>query len=133
MQQSPSYGDVVTEVKAFLAQRAQSCRAAGIAADRICIDPGFGFGKTLAHNAALLRELEALGDMGYPLAVGLSRKSMLQKILGRPVGERLYGSLALAVMAAMNGARIVRAHDVAATADALKTVSAILLSTDRGG
>jgi dihydropteroate synthase len=133
MQQSPSYGDVVTEVKAFLAQRAQSCRAAGIAAERICIDPGFGFGKTLAHNAALLRELEALGDMGYPLAVGLSRKSMLQKILGRPVGERLYGSLALAVMAAMNGARIVRAHDVAATADALKTVSAILLSTDRGG
>jgi dihydropteroate synthase len=133
MQQSPSYGDVVTEVKAFLVQRAQSCRAAGIPAERISIDPGFGFGKTLAHNAALLRGLEAFGDTGYVLAVGLSRKSMLQKILGRPVGERLYGSLALAVMAAMKGARIVRAHDVAATADALKTVSAILLPAEPGG
>ena len=125
MQQAPRYGDVVTEVKAFLVDRAQSCRAAGIPVERISIDPGFGFGKTLEHNAALLRGLEAFGDTGYPLAVGLSRKSMLQKILGRPVGERLYGSLALAVMAAMKGARIVRAHDVAATADALKTVSAI--------
>ncbi|MEJ1964791.1 MAG: dihydropteroate synthase [Gammaproteobacteria bacterium] len=133
MQQAPSYGDVVTEVKAFLVQRAQSCRAAGIPAGRISIDPGFGFGKTLAHNAALLRGLDTFGDTGYPLAVGLSRKSMLQKILGRPVGERLYGSLALAVMAAMKGARIVRAHDVRATADALKTVSAILLSTESGG
>jgi dihydropteroate synthase len=125
MQANPAYGDVVTEVKAFLLQRAQSCRAAGIPADRICIDPGFGFGKNLQHNAALLRGLDRLADASYPLAVGLSRKSMLQKILGRPVGERLYGSLALAVMAALKGARILRAHDVAATADALKTVSAI--------
>ncbi len=125
MQANPAYGDVVTEVKAFLLDRAQSCRAAGIAPDRISIDPGFGFGKNLQHNAALLRGLDAFADTGYPLAVGLSRKSMLQKILGRPVGERLYGSLALAVMAAMKGARIVRAHDVAATVDALKTVSAI--------
>jgi dihydropteroate synthase len=129
MQAAPSYGDVVTEVKAFLLVRAQSCRAAGIPADRIALDPGFGFGKTLEHNATLLRGLETFNDTGYPLAVGLSRKSMLQKILGRPVDERLYGSLALAVMAAMKGARIVRAHDVAATADALKTVSAIQLST----
>ena len=119
MQQAPTYGDVVTEVKAFLLGRAQSCRAAGIAPDRISLDPGFGFGKNLQHNAALLRGLDAFADTGYPLAVGLSRKSMLQKILGRPVGERLYGSLALAVMAAMKGARIVRAHDVAATVDAL--------------
>jgi dihydropteroate synthase len=126
MQLAPRYGDVVTEVKAFLVDRAQSCRAAGIPAERIAIDPGFGFGKTLEHNAALLRGLDAFGDTGYALAVGLSRKSMLQKILGRPVGERLYGSLALAVMAALKGARILRAHDVAATADALKTVSAIL-------
>jgi dihydropteroate synthase len=125
MQANPTYGDVVTEVKAFLLDRAQSCRAAGIPPERISIDPGFGFGKNLQHNAALLRGLDAFGDTGYPLAVGLSRKSMLQKILGRPVGERLYGSLALAVMAALKGARIVRAHDVAATADALKTVSAI--------
>jgi dihydropteroate synthase len=125
MQVAPTYGDVVTEVKAFLVERAQSCRAAGIAADRISIDPGFGFGKTLEHNAELLRRLDTFGDTSLPLAVGLSRKSMLGKILGRAVGERLYGSLALAVMAAMKGARIVRAHDVAATADALKTVSAI--------
>ncbi len=125
MQANPSYGDVVNEVKAFLLERAQSCRAAGIAPERISIDPGFGFGKNLQHNATLLRGLDALADTGYPLAVGLSRKSMLQKILGRPVGERLYGSLALAVMAALKGAHIVRAHDVAATVDALKTVSAI--------
>jgi dihydropteroate synthase len=125
MQKAPAYGDVVTEVKAFLLDRAQSCRAAGIAPDRLSIDPGFGFGKTLEHNAALLRGLDVLGAAGLPLVVGLSRKSMLGKILGRPVGERLYGSLALAVMAAMKGARIVRAHDVAATADALKTVAAI--------
>jgi dihydropteroate synthase len=125
MQQAPSYGNVVTEVKAFLLARAQSCRAAGIPAERISLDPGFGFGKTLEHNAALLRELDTFGDTGLPLVVGLSRKSMLGKILGRPVGERLYGSLALAVMAAMKGAHIVRAHDVAATADALKTVAAV--------
>ncbi len=125
MQSNPSYSDVVTEVKAFLLQRAQSCRVAGIPPERISIDPGFGFGKNLPHNAALLRGLEAFSGTGYPLAVGLSRKSMLQKILGRPVGERLYGSLALAVMAALKGAHIVRAHDVAATVDALKTVSAI--------
>jgi dihydropteroate synthase len=128
MQQAPSYENVVTEVKAFLLARAQSCRAAGIPAERISLDPGFGFGKTLEHNAALLRELDTFGDTGLPLVVGLSRKSMLGKILGRPVGERLYGSLALAVMAAMKGAHIVRAHDVAATADALKTVAAIRLS-----
>jgi dihydropteroate synthase len=133
MQQAPSYGNVVTEVKAFLLDRAQSCRAAGIPAERLSLDPGFGFGKTLEHNAALLRELDTFGDTGLPLVVGLSRKSMLQKILGRPVGERLYGSLALAVMAAMKGAHIVRAHDVAATADALKTVAAIRWSTPGGG
>jgi dihydropteroate synthase len=125
MQANPVYGDVVSEVKAFLLERAQSCRAAGIAAERISIDPGFGFGKNLQHNATLLRGLDAFGDTGYALAVGLSRKSMLQKILGRGVGERLYGSLALAVLAVLKGARFVRAHDVGATVDALKTVSAI--------
>jgi dihydropteroate synthase len=130
MQSAPRYGDVVTEVKAFLLQRAENCRRAGIAAERIVLDPGFGFGKTLAHNAALLRELDIYQDTGYALLVGLSRKSMLQKILGRPVDERLYGSLALAVMAALKGAHIVRAHDVAATADALKTVAAIQWPAD---
>jgi dihydropteroate synthase len=130
MQSAPSYGDVVTEVKAFLLERAENCRRAGIAAGRIVLDPGFGFGKTLAHNAALLRGLDTYQDTGYALLVGLSRKSMLQKILGRPVDERLHGSLALAVMAALKGAHIVRAHDVAATADALKTVAAIQWPAD---
>ncbi|MEP7247257.1 MAG: dihydropteroate synthase [Gammaproteobacteria bacterium] len=125
MQQAPAYGDVVNEVKAFLVARAQSCRAAGIPAERIAIDPGFGFGKTLAHNAALLRSLEVLTDTGWPVLVGLSRKSMLGKILGKPAGERVYGSISLAVMAVLKGARIVRAHDVAATVDALKTVTAM--------
>jgi dihydropteroate synthase len=125
MQNEPRYGDVVNEVKAFLVERAQSCRAAGIPAERIAIDPGFGFGKTLAHNATLLRGLDAIAAEGWPMLVGLSRKSMLGRILGKPAGERVYGSLALAVMAALKGARIVRAHDVAATVDALKTVSAM--------
>jgi len=125
MQLDPQYGDVVTEVKAFLLERVQSCRAAGIPAERIAIDPGFGFGKTLAHNAALLRGLDVLTAEKWPVLVGLSRKSMLGKILGRPAGERLYGSLALAVLAVLKGARIVRAHDVAPTVDALKTVVAM--------
>jgi dihydropteroate synthase len=125
MQKDPQYGDVVNEVKAFLEARVQSCRAVGIPPGRIAIDPGFGFGKTLAHNAALLRGLDALNAMGRPVLVGLSRKSMLKAILNKPAGERLYGSLALAVMAMMKGARIVRAHDVAATVDAVKTVAAV--------
>jgi dihydropteroate synthase len=131
MQQAPRYGDVVNEVKAFLTERVQSCRALGVAPERIAIDPGFGFGKTLAHNAALLRGLDVLTGLqpaqadGVPVLVGLSRKSMLGKILDKPAGERVYGSLALAVMAVLKGARIVRAHDVAATVDALKTVSAM--------
>jgi dihydropteroate synthase len=125
MQSDPRYGDVVNEVKAFLQERVQSCRAAGVPAERLAIDPGFGFGKTLAHNAALLRGLDALTADGLPMLVGLSRKSMLGKILDKPAAERVYGSLALAVMAVLKGARIVRAHDVAATVDALKTVSAM--------
>jgi dihydropteroate synthase len=125
MQNDPQYGDVVNEVKAFLQERVQSCRAAGVPLERLAIDPGFGFGKSLAHNAALLRGLDALTADGVPMLVGLSRKSMLGKILDKPAGERVYGSLALAVMAVLKGARIVRAHDVAATVDALKTVSAM--------
>ncbi len=125
MQKDPRYGDVVNEVKAFLEARVQSCRAAGLPAERIAIDPGFGFGKTLTHNAALLRGLDRVAATGWPVLVGLSRKSMLGKILDKPAGERVYGSLALAVMAVLKGARIVRAHDVAATVDALKTVSAM--------
>jgi dihydropteroate synthase len=125
MQQAPTYADVVNDIKAFLEGRVQSCRAAGIPAERLAIDPGFGFGKTLAHNAELLRRLDELTALGWPLLVGLSRKSMLGKILDRPATERVYGSVALAVMAVLKGARIVRAHDVAATVDAVKTVTAM--------
>ena len=125
MQQSPRYGDVVTEVDAFLAGRAQACRAAGIAANRICIDPGFGFGKTLEHNLMLLAGLRRLTAGSYPVLVGLSRKSMLATLLQRPVEDRLPGSLALATAAVLAGARIVRTHDVAATRDAVRVAAAI--------
>ena len=125
MQHSPAYGDVVGEVRAFLAERARACRAAGFAPDRLAVDPGFGFGKTLEHNLTLLRHLRELSPEGLPVAVGLSRKSMVGKLSGRPEGERLQGSLVLAVLAVLEGARIVRAHDVAATVEALKIVSAV--------
>jgi dihydropteroate synthase len=126
MQRAPSYVDVVKEVKAFLADRAQACRAVGVAPERITIDPGFGFGKTLEHNLELLRHLRELVCGEWPVLVGLSRKSIVGTLTGRAAGDRLHGSVALAVIAAMNGARIIRAHDVAATVDALKVVSAVL-------
>jgi dihydropteroate synthase len=125
MQKSPSYVDVVKEVKAFLAERAQACRAAGVSADRLVIDPGFGFGKTLEHNVELLRRLPELAASGLPVLVGLSRKSIVGTLTGRSAGDRVYGSIALAVIATMKGAHIVRAHDVSATVDALKIVTAI--------
>jgi dihydropteroate synthase len=129
MQLAPHYVDVVNEVKAFLAERIEVCRAAGVAADRIVIDPGFGFGKTLEHNLELLRHLRELGSQPsgaeWPIMVGLSRKSIVGRLTGRPSGERVHGSVALAVMAVINGARIVRVHDVGATVDALKTVIAV--------
>jgi dihydropteroate synthase len=124
MQGSPRYDNVVTEVHDFLRDRAQACEAAGIVRERIAIDPGFGFGKTVEHNLALLRGLPHLAALSFPVLVGLSRKSMLQSITGRPVGSRLAGSLALATLAVANGASIVRAHDVSATVDALRVVSA---------
>ena len=125
MQRAPSYVDVVREVKAFLADRAQACRAIGVAPERIAIDPGFGFGKTLEHNLELLRHLRELVRGEWPVLVGLSRKSIVGTLTGRAAGERLHGSVALAVIAAMSGARIIRAHDVAATVDALKVVAAV--------
>jgi dihydropteroate synthase len=103
-----------------------ACRAAGIAAERLSVDPGFGFGKTLAHNLTLLRHLGELAADGAPVLVGLSRKSMLGTLTARPLGERVYGSVALAVIAVLNGARIVRAHEVAPTVDALKVAAAVL-------
>jgi dihydropteroate synthase len=124
MQLAPHYGDVVNEVKAFLGERVNVCRAAGLAADRIVIDPGFGFGKTLEHNLQLLRHLRELSTE-LPIMVGLSRKSIVGRLTGRPAGERVHGSVALAVIAVINGARIVRVHDVGATVDALNTVMAV--------
>ena len=130
MQQEPQYEDVEHDVTRFLQGRAEACQQVGIAAERILLDPGFGFGKTLAHNLALLRGLPRLAALGYPLLVGLSRKSMLGQLLGRPVNERLAGSLALAIEAAGRGAAIIRVHDVAETADALKVWAAINLNTN---
>jgi dihydropteroate synthase len=124
MQIDPRYDDVVEDVKTFLAERVQSCVAAGIARERLCIDPGFGFGKLLAHNLQLLRGLAQFEGLGLPLAVGLSRKSMVAALGGR-AQERLAGSLALATIAVLHGARIVRAHDVAPTVDAVRIASAV--------
>jgi dihydropteroate synthase len=125
MQDAPHYADVVGEVREFLAARVAACRAAGVAADRLLVDPGFGFGKNLEHNLTLLRRLREVAPEGVPLLVGLSRKSMLGTLTHRPPQERTYGSVALAVIAALNGARIVRAHDVGATRDALQVFAAI--------
>lgn len=120
MQDAPAYQEVVQEVSGFLAARASACVAAGISPERIVLDPGFGFGKTLEHNLRLLQGLERLCALGYPVLAGLSRKSMLGLITGRPVGERLAASIAAALAAAERGAAIVRVHDVAETVDALK-------------
>jgi dihydropteroate synthase len=125
MQDAPSYRDVVAEVRDFLGQRVEACLAAGIPSERIVLDPGFGFGKTQAHNLELLRHLRGLSVNGLPVLAGLSRKSMIGAITGRPADGRLHGSVALAVIAALNGARILRVHDVAATVDALNIVSAV--------
>ncbi|HYQ99031.1 MAG TPA: dihydropteroate synthase [Casimicrobiaceae bacterium] len=120
MQDAPRYGDVAAEVLAFLAARARAAEDAGIARERIAVDPGFGFGKTLEHNLRLMRALPRLVAAGYPVLVGLSRKGSLGTITGRPVEERLPASLAAALAAVARGAAIVRVHDVRATVDALK-------------
>jgi dihydropteroate synthase len=127
MQHAPYYNDVVDDVSNFLLQRAHACEAAGIAKSQIVIDPGFGFGKTHEHNLTLLKQLEQLCGLGYPLLAGISRKSMIGSLLGdRPADQRLYGSVAAAVIAALKGARLLRVHDVAETVDAVKIVSAVL-------
>ena len=128
MQQHPSYGDVVAEVKAFLQERINAACAEGIARERIVIDPGFGFGKTLEHNLELLRHLREFEALGAPLLAGWSRKSSLGKITGKPAGDRLAASVAAALIAAQNGARILRVHDVAATRDALAVLQAVTRS-----
>jgi len=125
MQAAPAYDDVVTEVRRFLAGRVEACVAAGIARDRICVDPGIGFGKLPEHNLALLAGLGRLADPAIPVLVGVSRKSLIGIITGRPAAERLAGSVAFAALAASRGAAIIRAHDVAATVDAVKVASAL--------
>lgn len=120
MQADPHYDDVVAEVSAYLMGRLDACEAAGISRERIIFDPGFGFGKNDGHNLALLRNLPQTAPSDIPILVGMSRKSMVGRLLGREVAQRLPGSLALALLAAQRGAKIVRVHDVAATVDVLK-------------
>lgn len=120
MQLDPRYDDVVREVRGYLNERANAALAAGIARERIVIDPGFGFGKTADHNLALLREFAQLKSLGFPVLAGLSRKSLLGKLTRRPITERVYSSVAAALIAVAHGAAIVRVHDVAPTRDALE-------------
>jgi dihydropteroate synthase len=125
MQLAPQYDDVVSEVKQFLVDRMNVAISHGIAKNRILLDPGFGFGKTRAHNISLIQQLNKLIDIGQPLLVGLSRKSVLGSIAGGDESQRLYASIAASVISAMSGAKIIRVHDVKATVDALKVVTAI--------
>ncbi len=125
MQNSPHYKDVVSEVKEFLANRVKYCVAAGIAHDRLVVDPGFGFGKTLTDNLNLLSNLEKICTLGLPVLVGLSRKSMIGSLLNRPVEERLFGSLSAAMISVLKGATILRVHDVRPTVEALAVVNAM--------
>lgn len=124
MQKAPHYEDVVEEVYGFLMERVAACEAGGIARERLILDPGFGFGKTVEHNLRLLAHLQRFQQSGLPLLVGMSRKSMLGMITDRPVEQRLAGSLALAALAVWQGAQIIRVHDVAETLDVLKVVAA---------
>jgi dihydropteroate synthase len=125
MQMEPEYNDVVAEVERYLSSRIVACEAAGLKRRQLLVDPGFGFGKTLGHNLSLLKHLERFRQWGCPVLVGMSRKSMIGDVLGKPVDQRLYGSLAAAVAAAMQGAAVVRVHDVAETADAIAVINAM--------
>lgn len=125
MQREPCYVDVVAEIQSFLAERVRVCEAAGISRERILVDPGFGFGKTLDHNLSLLRHLDRFTDLAAGVLAGVSRKSMIGLLLDAPVGERLTGSLAAAVIAAWQGACVIRAHDVRETVQALRIGAAV--------
>lgn len=125
MQDAPHYDHLVEEVTEFLGDRIAQCAAVGIAPERIILDPGFGFAKTLQHNLSLFKHMESLHALGRPLLVGVSRKSMIGMALNRPVGERLYGGLALAALAVAKGARILRVHDVAETVDVVRMIEAV--------
>ena len=126
MQLNPQYADVVSEVRDFLLERARAAEAAGVKRENILLDPGFGFGKTLEHNLALLRHLEKFTACGYPVLVGMSRKSMVGALLDTPVDDRVFGSITLAAIAAMKGAAVIRVHDVKPTRDALKICGAVM-------
>lgn len=126
MQEAPDYGDVVADIKAFFVERIEACVAAGIGRELLLLDPGFGFGKTLEHNLTLLGRLQEFCELSAPILVGVSRKSMFGALLNAPVDQRLHAGLAAAVMAVSQGARIIRAHDVRATADALVVAAAIM-------
>ena len=128
MQNNPVYDSVVEDISAYFDERVAQCEHAGIPAERILIDPGFGFGKTLVHNLQLLKQLSKLVDKGLPVLVGMSRKSMIGHVLNRPMDERLYGGLSVAVMAYERGAQIVRVHDVGPTVDALHMTHAVMVS-----
>jgi dihydropteroate synthase len=125
MQQDPQYQDIVAEVRGYLAGRIALAQAHGIPVERLLIDPGFGFGKSLEHNLAMLRQMERFSELGVPLLVGLSRKSMLGKITGRKVNDRLSASIAAAVLAVQKGAKVLRVHDVAATKDAIQIIERV--------
>lgn len=125
MQNDPHYTDLVGEVSEFLRERMDQCVAAGIPAERIILDPGFGFAKTLEHNLSLFKHMEALHALGRPLLVGVSRKSMIGKVLDKPVDQRLHGALALAAMAMVKGAKILRVHDVPETVDVVRMIAAV--------
>ena len=129
MQKAPQYRSVVEEVLAFLHLRVEACETAGISRSRIIVDPGFGFGKSPEHNLTLLNCLDEFQQLGLPILAGLSRKSLLGQITGRPVAERLIASVAAATLAVYRGARIIRAHDVAATMDAVKVAHATIRET----
>ncbi len=126
MQESPSYGDVVADVRAFLAERIEAARAAGVSEERIWIDPGIGFGKTVEHNLELLRRLGELRELGRPIVIGTSRKSFIGEITGREVDERLGGTVASNVLALAAGAEVFRVHDVRAVREALTVATAVL-------
>ncbi len=125
MQQSPEYLDVIEEVGRFLLEQAVRCEQAGIQRRHLLLDPGFGFGKRLEHNLSLLKHLSQLVESGYPVLVGMSRKSMIGAVLGQPVEARLHGSVAAATLAAWLGAKVIRVHDVKATVEAMKMVAAV--------
>ena len=133
MQENPEYGDVVIDVAEYLKQRIENCVKAGIGTDQIILDPGFGFGKTTEHNYKLFAKLDSIVDMGYPVLVGVSRKSMIGNIIDKPVEQRLAGGLALAANAVKFGAAIIRTHDVAETCDACKVTMELMKYYDQRG